>query len=750
MWQRAFVTLLVLLCACLSVAHASDGRRVALVIGNGAYQNAPALPNPARDASAVAEALRGLDFTVIEATDLDHPDMLARLDEFATRLEDADVGLFYYAGHGLQVAGDNFLVPVDARLQREAQVRLQTVPLETVLAAMESAVPTRLILLDACRDNPLAQALKRGMTASRSSAVGQGLAEVRAGEGTLVAYATAPGDVASDGRGQHSPFTAALLNHIATPGLEVRQLLTRVRADVVAATGRDQTPWDHSSLLRDFYFEPAAAEPPVAAAPAPSPAPGETPSRSPVSFDERQLDLGFWESVRGSDAPEDFAAYLESFPNGVYAVLARRRLAELRPPPEKAAAEPAEPPPEAPKAEPVPPPIPKPTVAARTPEETQFPPKDETVATTLAEPPPPTPAEVEGTLALSRDDWRSLQRAVTALGFHTRGVDGKPGPATRKALAAWQEAKRVEPTGYLGPLQRELILSEAQAELAALEAAQASVPRSAPSIPVPAAVAKDGARPKAGKVFTDCSGCPEMVVIPAGTFTMGSPAGEQARHGDEGPERKVTIDRPFALGRYEVTFAQWDACVAAGGCNRWNPDDLGWGRGQQPVINVSWLDAQAYVTWLANRTGQPYRLPTEAEWEYAARAGTKTPFWTGLTISPWEANYDGRYTYGLALNAVYRERTVRVDHPSFPANLFGLYHMHGNVQEFVQDCVATSYNDSSLDGHASEKDECWLRGARGGSWSSNPRNLRSADRDWVGTVNRSSDLGFRVARTLAP
>ena len=213
---------LALLCFLVSGANADTGRRVALVIGNGAYQNAPKLPNPAADAKAVADALRGLDFEVIEAVDLDQPDMQARLDEFSGRLEGADTGLFYYAGHGLQVGGENFLVPIDARLQREAQVFYQTTPLETVLRTMEAAVPTRLVLLDACRDNPLAQQLKRSMAASRSSSVGQGLAEVRTAVGTLIAYATGPGDVASDGKGEHSPFTSALLDHIATPGLVVK------------------------------------------------------------------------------------------------------------------------------------------------------------------------------------------------------------------------------------------------------------------------------------------------------------------------------------------------------------------------------------------------------------------------------------------------------------------------------------------------------------------------------------------------
>lgn len=592
------------------------------------------------------------------------------------------------------------------------------------------------------------------MTASRSSAVGQGLAEVRTGVGTLIAYATGPGDVASDGDGPHSPFTGALLDHIATPGLEVRQVLGRVRDEVLKQTGDRQVPWDSSSLRGEFYFRPAEATPSGPAPPPEPPAPAVTDARSSGTFDERQLDLGFWESVRGSDAAEDFEAYLESFPDGVYAVLARRRLAELRPPPKEATAQPGTTAPEVPRAELSPPPAPLPAVATRTPDEPQAPSRGETVVTAPVAPPPPKPAEIEAGLGLSRDDWRALQRAVTALGFDTGGADGKPGQNTRKALVGWQQSKRVEATGYLGPLQRELILSEAEPKLATLEAAQPLVAAAQPS------AVNDGNQPSAsrstasrkpGSVFRDCSDCPEMVIISAGSFTMGSPRGEAGRYDDEGPQRRVTFERPFALGRYEVTFAQWDACVAAGGCNGHRPDDRGWGRGARPVINVSWWDARAFAAWLSDRTGQPYRLPTEAEWEYAARAGTTTPFWTGATISTAQANYAGNLAYAGGSKGIYRMQTMLVDDPSFPANPFGLRHMTGNVREWVEDCYVYDYGAAPADGRlAVDRSDCRGRVLRGGSWSVIPGNLRSAYRDRIAPVVRVSNVGFRVARMLAP
>ena len=178
---------------------------------------------------------------------------------------------------------------------------------------------------------------------------------------------------------------------------------------------------------------------------------------------------------------------------------------------------------------------------------------------------------------------------------------------------------------------------------------------------------------------------------------MGSPDSEPEREDDECPQHWVQVPA-FEIGRYPVTFAQWDACMAAGGC-RHMPDDLGWGRGQQPVINVSWKDAQEYVRWLTRVTGEHWRLPTEAEWEYAARAGTKTPFSTGACITTRQANYDGNYDYNnCGAETVYRGNTQPVG--SYPANPWGLYEVHGNVWEWVEDQYHESYKGAPTDGSA--------------------------------------------------
>ena len=263
-----------------------------------------------------------------------------------------------------------------------------------------------------------------------------------------------------------------------------------------------------------------------------------------------------------------------------------------------------------------------------------------------------------------------------------------------------------------------------------------------------AAAWRPGANRAAGTRFRDCDECPELVVVPAGSFKMGSPESEAERSDSEGPVHRVRIERPFAVGVYEVTFAEWDACVSGGGCGGYRPSDRGWGRGNRPVINVSWEDAREYVDWLSKKTGEEYRLLSESEWEYVARGGTKTPFHTGETISTGQANYNGNFTYGSGRKGRYRGRTVAVG--SFDANGYGLHDVHGNVWEWVEDCWNGSYRRAPADGSAWEFGDCSRRVLRGGSWSLKPGLLRSAYRGWLGTGLRLINAGFRVARTLTP
>ena len=246
--------------------------------------------------------------------------------------------------------------------------------------------------------------------------------------------------------------------------------------------------------------------------------------------------------------------------------------------------------------------------------------------------------------------------------------------------------------------------------------------------------------------FRDCPICPMMVEVPAGWFLMGSPASEEGRDGDEGPQHRVTIAGRLAVGVYEVTFEEWDACVSGGGCNEYRPYDREWGRRQRPVIHVSWEDARAYVRWLSEQTRESYRLLSEAEWEYVARAGTTTPFYFGRTIATSQANYNGNYTYGSGRRGRYRGQTVPVG--SFAPNAFGLYDTHGNVWEWVEDCWNGSYRNAPADGSARNSGDCSRCVRRGGSWIDLPSALRSGFRNGFTSVVRVDVNGFRVARTF--
>ena len=339
-------------------------------------------------------------------------------------------------------------------------------------------------------------------------------------------------------------------------------------------------------------------------------------------------------------------------------------------------------------------------------------------------------------VTFARRDADAFRRyVVDVLGYDAANVgvaDGLFGPRTRAELRAYQKKKGYPETGRLSGEQAEALMAlgkEWQAERRRDEQERLERERREAE--------RGEVGPTEGEVFRDCDGtwCPEMVVVPAGSFMMGSPSGEKGRDADEGPVHRVRISEPFAVGVYEVTFEEWEACRRGGGCSH-NPDDKGWGRGRRPVINVSWQDAQAYVRWVSRVTGKAYRLLSESEWEYVARAGTTGPFHFGSTITTEQANYG--FNSG---------RTAPVG--SFPANAFGLHDVHGNVMERVEDCWHASYRGAPGDGSAwTRGGNCDARVLRGGSWYYGAQYLRSANRYELTAGNRFSFAGFRVARTL--
>ena len=623
--------------------------RVALVVGNGAYTHAGRLPNPANDASDVAAALRRLGFKVTIARDAGRTALNEALRAFTRRSASADVALVFYAGHAMEMDGVNYLLPVDARVERDTDVRYETVTLDDVLASTSGA-GLRVVILDACRNNPLARSMQRTVsTRSVSNGSLGDLNEDLLGDETLVAYSAAAGTTAADGEGRNSPYTAALLAHLEEP-VDIGLMFRRVRAQVLSATNRRQRPHEYGSLLREHYLSVSGGGAPTAAAvgaPA-GPAGGAAAARGPAEAGPvaviadgssavlAQQETVFWQSIVNSMSRADFEAYLARWPAGVYAPLARGRVAALR------------------------------------------------------------------------------------------------GSA--------------DPRGPNSP--------------------SSSDPPDSPMA---------GSR----SVFRDCPDCPEMVVIPAGEFRMGSPSSEDGRGDWEGPQHQVTL-KSFALGLFEVTRAEYAAFVSATGHpdgDRCRTDD---GRGNwewrwrngaswrdpkfrqgddHPVVCVSWEDAQSYVGWLSRETGERYRLASAAEWEYAARAGTSTSWYWGNSVVGQCVHANGG---DFSLRRQYR-RVEGFGSPascddgmaytapvgSYEANAFGLFDMPGNVWEWVEDCWHGSYREAPSDGTAWVRDgDCGRRVLRGGSWARDPYRLRSAHYATEPVGDRIGHNGFRVARAL--
>ena len=589
--------------------RAASGRRVALVVGNSAYEHTSELSNPVNDATAMRDALTRLGFDVVFRRDADEDAMEDALGAFEEMSAGAELALVFYAGHGLEMNGGNYLVPVDARLSSSAAVGRETVALDDVLNAVAEA-RTRIVILDACRNNPFTRSMRGAVRANVRSG---GLAAVAAGAGSLVAYAAAAGDVADDGDGRHSPFTEALLAQIEQPGVEVRIMLGNVGEAVRARTGRQQ-PFVYSSLSGEHY-------------------------------------LG-----------------------------------------------------------------------------------DVTVG--------PNPAAVEAALGLDESARRAVQRGLMSAGFASGAPDGVFGPMTRAAIRAWQRSRGGTPSGYLdrvtaaalgvrggssppaagtgtgaptatasppatgtaaaAALQQETLFwesirvstdpadFEAYLELFANGTFSRLARNRLAALRGPGSVSRPSADPprrrRPGDVFSDCAECPEMVVLSGGGL---------------------------ALGRYEVTVGEYRAFVSATG----GTGNDGWRdpyfpqTDRHPVVNVSWDDAQAYVSWLSRRTGATYRLPSEAEWERAASGSQPGCDRLGRGTQP-----DGTCPVG-----------------GHGANAAGLSDMVGNVWEWTSDCG---------------EGDCGRRVLRGGSWYNFAVYLRPGARIGFTAGNRGYRFGFRVSRTL--
>ena len=385
-------------------------KRVAFVVGNAAYKNVPQLPNPAIDAKSMARVLRNVGFDVVEGSNLTRDAMTAKLLEFGKKSEGADVALFFYAGHGIAVNGTNYLLPVDADLKSEMDVKLgAAINVDLTLEQTMADAKVKLVFLDACRDNPFAAKI-RSAKATRSVNVASGLAEMKSGEGTLIAFATGPGQTALDGEaGTNSPFTRALLANIASPGLEIQQAMTKVRAQVNDETNKAQLPWGHTNLTGTVYLNPSAAPAPDAAGPATVAQAGE-------------VELEFWRSIKDTNKIEELNAYLTNYPNGTFKPLALARIAALQDGPSTTTR----------------------NLTAGV---------DPATFTDTAD------QVSEDQIGLDKNQRRDVQRRLTGLGFDVKATS-KFDEETRFVIKRWQAARGYPVTGYLNKLQHKAMQSE--------------------------------------------------------------------------------------------------------------------------------------------------------------------------------------------------------------------------------------------------------------------------------------------------
>ena len=417
-FQMRYLTVIVsLFCMLFSAQAAKADRRIAFVVGNGAYKNVAQLPNPAIDAQAMAAVLRNVGFEVVEGTNLTRDKMTERLLEFGKKAQGADVAVFFYAGHGIAISGTNYLLPIDADIKSEMDVKLgAAINIDLTLDQTMSDAKVKLVFLDACRDNPFTAKIKSN-SATRSVSVQSGLAEMKSGEGTLIAFATGPGQTALDGQeGTNSPFTRALIAHITSPGLEIQQAMTEVRAQVNEETNKGQLPWGHTNLIGSVYLNPVSA--PVAGA-----APASSARAAAVSTSAAtDVELEFWRSVKESNKPEELNAYLTSYPNGQFKPLALARIAAL---------------------------------------ESGLSTTTRNLTTGID---PLTFTEessqtTEDQVGLDKGQRRDVQRRLTGLGFDTK-ITGKFDESTRAVITRWQAARGYPKTGYLNRLQHKALLTE--------------------------------------------------------------------------------------------------------------------------------------------------------------------------------------------------------------------------------------------------------------------------------------------------
>ena len=648
---------------------AASNLRTALVIGNSAYRNAP-LRNPANDALDISRALKRLRFQVTLLRNADQRKMKSAIRKFGKQLTKGGVGLFYYAGHGMQVDGRNYLIPVDARIESPSDVEYEAVDAGRVLGKMEDAGnDMNIVILDACRDNPFSRSWRSGR---------KGLARMDAPKGSYIAYATAPGSVAADGSGRNGTYTKSLLRHMEVPGLTLEGVMKRVRKEVIDTTGSRQVPWASTSLVGDFYFNPGRGLSVVG-----KPSAGEVPVKKKAAeqypakrsgdreFETRELRYAKSLVERGkkSEAKRIVNGLLKKdddtvLAEAMYCQVIWGFAANDRETCEK--------------------------LKAYYPDFKWLASAEKTVA------------EREKVRKIEAEKRRKAEAKRKRIEAEKR----RKAEAEQKRLVAIRK-KQEEERQRKAEEERKRVEAEkkrrAEAELRRLKAQWQRL----------------------GMQF---------VYIKPGSFMMGSPLLEQSGDSSE-RQHRVTLTAGFYMQTTEVTQGQWRAVMGSNPSHFKNCGD------NCPVESVSWNDVQAFIRKLNEKGGTGrYRLPTEAEWEYAARAGSTTAFANG-GITEFLCGYDPNLAAmgWYCGNAKKKTQPVARKQP----NAWGLYDMHGNVSEWCQDWYGDYPAGSVTDptGPSSGAD----RVHRGGGWFSGALYCRSAFHVGVEPGHSSLLLGFRLA-----
>ncbi len=808
-------------------------RRYALVIGIGAYDHAPALASPRNDARAIAEALRGLNFTVEERHDLDIRGLSGALQSFGAKAAQADVAVLYYAGHGLHVGGVNYLVPADALLEREGDLVYEAVPLSLPFGELAQARMLGLLFLDGCGDTDFIERMARD---------GIGRTRLQSGFGridnvpadTLVAVANGPDQPGDDCTGGRSAYADALLRHLPVPGLDLVELFRKVRDAVKQVTnGRLEPALYGMADTTAFSFNPRRPDRPTPVTQFPPVTLPDRAEAEPLRIappPAPQADSALQLTARVTAVPKGGSVHVgaHTVRVGDQLTAEQLRMASFKPDASfigdagafeflitdgmggtvrgavpiaihRSNRPPSLEPERILRVSPTPMRIEAPT----------DPDGDPLTVTVVAV--PEHGRVTNGVTTVKAGERLSVEALTTLMyeldtttpgpagSFRYRVDDGHGGTATATVVVQVGDPGSVaipvpagKPSGadrpsapaevamlagQIGPVEPGRYVVTSDSNLRAMPGDSAMrvgvIARGTPvqvlettaggawirvatangvegflaGTPLRLLPLPDGARSTApdqippnqamvdddGKSFRDCRGCPTMVRVPPGSFVMGSDWGVPA----ERPLHWVSISRPFALGAYEVTVGEWRRCVQEGGCT--DPLRMSGASDDLPVYNVNWNDAQAYVRWLRRITGQRYRLPSEAEWEYAARAGTSGAYW-------WTGK-PGVFASCRNCSGV-QDATTPPPVGRHRPNPFGLHDMNGGVAEWVADCWSKDYNDTPTDGRAWQQDGCRKRGLRGGSWRHSLADINATARHFQDVEVRSIDNGFRVARDL--